>query len=53
MKIKRIEVIFTWEDDSIHAVTDYLPAGLFADLENFADYWEQEHGEEEAEDEQD
>lgn len=45
MKIKRIDVILTWEDDNQNNVTDYLPAQTFADLECFADYWQAEYSE--------
>lgn len=44
MKIKSIEVIFTWEDGSTNEVSRYLPDGTTRDLEDFADYWEEQHG---------
>jgi hypothetical protein len=44
MKIKSIEVIFTWEDGKTDDVSSYLPDGTNRDLEDFADYWEAEHG---------
>lgn len=49
MKIKRIDVILTWEDDEQNNVTDYLPAQTFADLESFADYWQEEYSEDQEE----
>ena len=49
MKIKRIDVILTWEDDSQNNVTDYIQAQTFSDLEQFADYWEAEYSEDQEE----
>lgn len=44
MKIKAIEVKFIWEDDSDNEVARFLPEGTIREIENFADYWEQEYG---------
>ena len=47
MKIKAIEVRFIWDDDTENEVARFLPAGTFAELEDFADYWQEEYGYEE------
>jgi hypothetical protein len=52
MKIAKIEVIFTWEDGSTNEVSNYLPDGTNRDLEDFADYWEQQYGENTIEEEE-
>jgi hypothetical protein len=44
MKIKAIEVRFIWDDDSDNEVARFLPEGTMQEIENFADYWEQEYG---------
>lgn len=47
MKIKSIAVVFTWEDGTTNEVSGYLPDGTTRDLEDFADYWELQYGEDE------
>lgn len=49
MKIKSCEVIVTWEDGTTNEVSMYLPVGTWSALEQFMDYWEEQHGEEEKE----
>ena len=49
MRIKQIEVIMTWEDGTVNEVSNYLPAQTFSNLEQFADYWEEKHNEDEKE----
>jgi len=46
MKIKGISVIFTYEDGEIVDVSSYVPVGIYSDLENFADCWQEEDDEE-------
>lgn len=52
MKIAKIEVVFTWEDGSINEVSSYLPDGTNRDLEDFADYWEEQYSDDETTEEQ-
>ena len=47
MRVKSIEVVFTWEDGTTHEVSSYLPAQTSSDLEQFADYWEEEYSKDE------
>jgi hypothetical protein len=47
MKITNIQVIFTWEDGTTNEVSSYLPDGTNRELEDFADYWEEKHNEDE------
>ena len=47
MKIKKIEVVLTWEDGESNEVSSYLPAYTFRALEEFADYWEEQYSDEE------
>jgi len=49
MKIKKIEVLMTWEDGTTNEVSNYLPAQTFSNLEQFADYWEEKHNDDEEE----
>ena len=51
MKIKNIEVIFTWEDGTVNDVSCYLPEYTSRALEDFADYWEEKYSDDEEEDE--
>ena len=53
MRIKKIEVLMTWEDGTVNEVSNYLPAQTFSDLEQFADYWEEKHNDEEVEENED
>lgn len=50
MKITGISVIFSYENGEIEDVSSYVPMGIYNDLENFADFW-QEKDDEENEDE--
>ena len=45
MKIKSCTVLIEWEDGSTDNVSDYIPAGTWAELEDFMNYWESEYGE--------
>ena len=47
MRIKKIEVLMTWEDDTVNEVSSYLPSQTFSGLEQFADYWEEKYNDEE------
>lgn len=49
MKITGISVIFTYEDGNIEDVSNSVPAGIYSDLEYFADCWQED--EKESEDE--
>ncbi len=51
MKIKHWDLNLTWEDGSVHEVSSYISTGLFREIEDFIDYWEEEHGEEDNDDE--
>lgn len=47
MRITNIEVIMTWEDGTTNEVSSYLPEYTNRALEDFADYWEEKHNEDE------
>lgn len=47
MKIKHWDLIVTWDDGSTHEVSSYVPMGLVREVEDFIDYWEEKHGEDE------
>jgi hypothetical protein len=42
MKITGISVIFTYENGEIQDVSSYVPMGIYSDLENFADCWQED-----------
>ena len=48
MKIKTIQVVFTWEDSTVNEVSSYLPSQTWEALELFSDYWEEKYSEKEA-----
>jgi hypothetical protein len=43
MKIKTIQVVFTWEDGTVNEVSSYLPSQTWEALELFSDYWEEKY----------
>ena len=43
MKIKTIQVVFTWEDGTVNEVSSYLPSQTWESLELFSDYWEEKY----------
>jgi hypothetical protein len=43
MKIKTIQVVFTWEDGTVNEVSSYLPSQTWQALELFSDYWEEKY----------
>jgi hypothetical protein len=47
MKVTGITVIFTYENGEVQDVSKYLPRNVDADLEDFADCWEDEQTEDE------
>jgi hypothetical protein len=51
MKITGITVIFTYANGDTIDVSEYVPAGIYNDLENFADCWQEDEEDEEDEDE--
>ena len=46
MKVKHWDLNLTWEDGSVHEVSSYVSMGLVREVEDFIDYWEEKHGEE-------
>ena len=46
MKIKHWDLHLTWEDGSVHEVSSYVSMRLVREVEDFIDYWEEKHGEE-------
>jgi len=46
MKVKHWDLHLTWEDGSVHEVSGYVSMGLVREVEDFIDYWEEKHGEE-------
>jgi len=46
MKVKHWDLHLTWEDGSVHEVSSYVSMGLVREVEDFIDYWEEKHGEE-------
>jgi len=54
MKITGMTVIFTYENGETQDVSSYIPDSICRDLEDFADFWQEEdlEQEEEIEDEE-
>jgi len=49
MKITGMTVIFTYENGETQDVSSYIPDSICRDLEDFADFWQEEELEEEEE----
>jgi hypothetical protein len=41
MKITGMTVIFNYDNGEHQDVSSYVPASIWSDLENFADYWQE------------
>jgi hypothetical protein len=47
MKIKSWALTLTWEDGTENDVSNYVPMHTSKAIEQFADYWEEKHNDEE------
>jgi hypothetical protein len=47
MKITGMTVIFNFDNGEHQDVSSYVPAGIWSDLENFADCWQEDEEDEE------